>query len=137
MLFLIFDKNEKMETKYILELNGVKIGYTEFEYADPPMGVVHGKMIFEGIDSPYEFFKNHCKKFNVQINSDFPNEKFIDIVVIPQLKVFLQNGNQLEGWGGAVTGMDSDGFEIQFGGVSSELMQTEFRDHFKKYYEQE
>ncbi|QOG04763.1 hypothetical protein [Flavobacterium sp. MDT1-60] len=126
-----------MEIKYILELNGIIIGYTEFEFADPPMGVVHGKIIFDEIDSPYDFFKNHCKKFNVQINTDFPNEKFIDTAIIPQLKVFLQNENQLHGWGGAISGMDSDEFEIQFGGISSELMQTEFKHHYIRYYKHE
>jgi hypothetical protein len=74
---------EKMEVKYILELDGVNIGYTEFEYADPPMGVVHGKIIFDGIDSPYNLFRNHCEKYKIQINSDFPKEKFIDTVVFP------------------------------------------------------
>lgn len=123
-----------MVSKYILELNGINIGYTEFESADPPMGVVHGKIIFDGIDSPYDLFRNHCKNFNVQINSDFPKEKFIDTVVIPELKILLQNGGQLPGWGGAITGMDSDQFEIQFGGITSELMQTEFKHHFLKYY---
>ena len=137
MLFLIYDKNEKMDTKYTLELDGVKIGYTEFEYADPPMGVVHGKIIFDGIESPYDFFLNHCRKFNIEITTDFPEDKLITTCIIPQLKIILENGNQLQGWGGTIEGVDSDGFEIQFGGVSSELMQTEFRDHFKKYYEQE
>ena len=123
-----------MEIKYILELDGVNIGYTEFEYADPPMGVVHGKIIFDGIDSPYNLFRNHCEKYKIQINSDFPKEKFIDTVVIPELKILLQNGSQLPGWGAAITGMDSDEFEIQFGGIASELMQTESKHHFLKYY---
>ena len=35
---------------------------------------------------------------------------------------------------GAITGMDSDDFEIQFGGISSELMRSEFEQHYKKYY---
>jgi hypothetical protein len=95
-----------MEIKYILELDGVIIGYTEFEFADPPMGVVHGKIIFDGIDSPYNFFKNHCKKFNIEITSDFPEDKLITTYIIPQLKVILENGNQLQGWGGAIEGMD-------------------------------
>ncbi|MNL21981.1 hypothetical protein D3C87_1432980 [compost metagenome] len=93
-----------MEIKYILELDGVIIGYTEFEFADPPMGVVHGKIIFDGIDSPYNFFKNHCKKFNIEITSDFPEDKLITTYIIPQLKVILENGNQLQGWGGAIEG---------------------------------
>ena len=126
-----------MKRLYTLELNNKRIGFTEFEYADTPMGVVYGKITFEEIESPYELFKNHCVKYNVQINSDDFNERFIDTVVIPQLKVYLKNGKELKGWGGAITGMDSDDFEIQFGGISSELMQTEFEHHYKKYYEKE
>lgn len=126
-----------MERKYILKLDGEIIGYTKFEYADVPMGIVHGKIIFKGIDSPYDFFKNHCVKFDVQINSDCPEDQFIDTVVIPQLEIFLENGEFLKGWGGAISGLGKDDFEIQFGGITSELMQTEFNRHFVKYYGEE
>jgi hypothetical protein len=125
-----------MKKHYILEVNNLRIGYTEFEFADAPMGVVYGKIIFDKIQSPYTFFKNHCLNHNVQINDDDPNERIIDTVVIPQLKVFLENGEELKGWGGAITGMDSDFFEIQFGGITSELMQTEFENHYKEYFGQ-
>jgi len=46
----------------------------------------------------------------------------------------LQNGEELRGWGGTITGMESDIFEIQFGGISSELMQSEFEHHYTGYY---
>ena len=123
-----------MKKLYSLELDKKRIGYTEFEYADTPMGVVHGKIIFEEIESPYELFKNHCVMYNVQMNMNDLDERLIDTVVIPQLKVYLNNGEELKGWGGAITGMDSDDFEIQFGGISSELMRSEFEQHYKKYY---
>jgi hypothetical protein len=29
---------------YNIELNGVKIGKTDFEFVDTPMGVIHGKI---------------------------------------------------------------------------------------------
>ncbi len=131
---MISDKEVRMASKYILELNGVNIGYTKFEFADPPMGVVFGKIIFDEIDSPYELFKNHCIKFNVELIADFYKDRLISTYNIPQLKVFLPNGNQLEGWGGAITGMDSDEFQIEFSGVSYEIMRTEFKHHFLKYY---
>ena len=41
---------------------------------------------------------------------------------------------KLLGWGAAITVMEPDDFEIQFGGVSSELMQTEFEHHHREYY---
>ena len=119
---------------YRIELNGVKIGTTDFEFADTPMGVIHGKINFENLESPYELFKSHCKKHNVVINQDDKEFKFIDTQVIPELKVYLENGTELNGWGGAITGMEKDDFEIQFGGITSELMQMEFKHHYDKYY---
>lgn len=123
-----------MEKKYLLELDGKNIGYTKFEYADVPMGVIHGKVIFEEIDSPYNFFKEHCLKFKVELNSDIPEDRLIATRIIPQLKVFLENEYQLEGLGGTVTVMEPDDYEIEFYGITSELMQTEFKHHFDNYY---
>ncbi len=125
-----------MKKKYIIEVNNERIGYTEFEYADTPMGVVHGKIIFDDIQSPYDFFKTHCLKNNIQVNIDYPSERIIDTVVIPKLKVYLENGDELKGWGGAITGMDSDCFEIQFGGITHELMKSEFESHYIEYYKE-
>ena len=125
---------EKFRNKYFLELDKIRIGYTEFEYADVPMGVIHGKIIFENIHSPFELFQTHCTKFNVQMNDNDINLRLIDTVVIPQLKVYKNGHEELKGWGGAITRMDSDEFEIQFGGITSELMQKEFESHFQEYY---
>lgn len=124
-----------MRKKYILELNKIRIGYTEFEYADVPMGIIHGKIIFENLQSPFELFRTHCLKFNIGMNENDSNLRLIDTVVIPQLKVYIENNEELKGWGGAIIGMDSDDFEIQFGGITSELMQKEFEHHYKEYYE--
>ncbi len=51
-----------MKNTYIIELDKKRIGYTEFEFENPPMGVVHGKIIFNNLESPYELFRNHCLK---------------------------------------------------------------------------
>ncbi len=98
------------------------------------MGVVHGRINFENVESPYELIRNHCKKFKVQINQDEPEYNFIDTVVIPELKVYLENGTELNGWGGAITGMEKDDFEIQFGGIDYQIMQTEFAHHYYEYF---
>jgi hypothetical protein len=126
---------EKFKNKYFLELDKTRIGYTEFEYADVPMGVIHGKIIFENTNSPFELFQTHCTKFNVEINDNDIILRLIDTVVIPQLKVYTENNEELKGWDGAITGMDSNEFEIQFSGITSEIMQKEFGSHFKEYYE--
>ena len=123
-----------MNKKYNIELNKVKIGTTNFEFADVPMGVVHGKIYFENIESPYEHFKNHCTKFDVQLIDNDSNLKSIDTGIIPDLKVFLENGIELIGWGASIIGMDNVEYEIQFSGISAEIMQTEFKHHFDEYY---
>jgi hypothetical protein len=63
------------------------------------------------------------------------NLRLIDTVEIPQLKVYKDNNEELKGWSGAITGMDCDVFEIQFGGITGNLMEKEFQHHFKEYYE--
>jgi hypothetical protein len=123
-----------LNKKYNIELNKVKIGTTNFEFADVPMGVVHGKIFFENVESPYEFFKSHCTKFNVQLNCDEPELKSIDTGIISDLKVYLENGMELIGWGAAIIGMDDEEYEIQFSGISTEIMQTEFKHHYNQYY---
>jgi len=123
-----------LNKKYNIELNKVKIGTTNFEFADVPMGVVHGKIYFENIESPYEHFKNHCTKFDVQLIDNDSNLKSIDTGIIPDLKVFLENGIELIGWGASIIGMDNVDYEIQFSGISAEIMQTEFKHHFDEYY---
>ena len=98
------------------------------------MGVIHGKINFKNVDSPYELFKSHCEKYKITINQDDKEFKFIDTQVIPELKIYLENGTELNSWGAAITGMEKDDFEIQFGGITSELMQTEFKHHYDEYY---
>lgn len=78
-------------------MNSIDIGITNFEFADVPMGIVYGKIIFNNIKSPYELFKNHCLKYNIQINVDEAEERLIDTVVIPQLKVYTQSNIELKG----------------------------------------
>lgn len=120
---------------FYLELDGKRIGHTEFEYADPPMGVVHGKILFDEIKSPYAFIRDHCIKNNIHIYIDEPDEHMIGAHIIPQLKVFTKKGSELMGSGGAISGMDSDDFIIEFYGVPSEVMETLFAHHSRKYDE--
>lgn len=42
--------------KYSVELNEKYIGYTFLEKHNASMGVVMGKIFFEEIESPYDFF---------------------------------------------------------------------------------
>ena len=101
-----------MKKTYHIKLNGVKIGTTDFEFADTPIEVVFGKVKFENISSPYDLIKEHCLKNGIGINDDYPEDKFINTMVIPELKILDKDQNELKGWGAYFIGMDSDGFEI-------------------------
>lgn len=127
----------RVKKTYDIKLNGVKIGTTDFEFADTSMGVVFGKVKFEKINSPYELIKEHCIENRIGINDDYPEDKFINTMIIPELKVFDIEQNELKGWGAYFIGMDSDGFEIQFGGITADLMQSEFKHHYDEYYKTE
>ncbi|MDO3696013.1 hypothetical protein QVZ41_14265 [Wenyingzhuangia sp. chi5] len=126
-----------MKKTYHIELDGMKIGTTQFESADTPMGVVYGKLNFENINSPYELIKQYCLKNKVGINNDYPEDKFINTMIIPELKVFDSERKELKGLGAYIIGMESEEFEIQFGGITSDLMQSEFKHHYDQYYKAE
>lgn len=127
-----------MKRTYLIELNGLKIGTTKLESADVPMGVLHGKINFENVVSPYNLFKNHCEKYGVTINQIDEKHKFIDTQIIPELKIYLENGEELEGLGGAICGMErDDDIEIQFSGVDYKIMKTEFVHHYFEYFKDE
>jgi hypothetical protein len=57
--------------------------------------------------------------------------------VIPELKVYSENGTEMNSWGGAITGLDNEEYEIQFGGITSDLMKKEFKYHYDEYYGKE
>ena len=126
-----------MKNRYRIEIEGNLIGTTYFEFADVPMGVLYGKINFLNTISPYKFIKSHCVLNKVQINMDDEKLKLIDTVVIPELKIYDDQNIELIGWGGAITGIekqDDIDFEIQFGGVESELMKTKFPNHYYEYF---
>jgi hypothetical protein len=119
---------------YEIQLNGIRIGTTEFESADPAMGVVSGKITFENIKSGYAFFKDYCLKNKVIISTDYPEDKFIDTQVIPELKVLTENKTELKGFGAFITGFDAEEFEITVGGIDSEFYKIEFSKHYNEYF---
>ena len=123
-----------MNKIYHIQLNGLLIGTTELEKADAPMGVVLGLIKFNGIASPYEFFKDYCLKHKIIINTDDPEFEFIDTQVISELKVFRQDGMEVKGVAGnTITGMKDEGYEISIMGISYPFYEEEFPHHVKEY----
>lgn len=65
-----------MKKTYDIKLSGVKIGTTDFEFADTPMGVVHGKINFENVKSPYElnYYRLKTDRFEVRLKPTKVNQ---------------------------------------------------------------
>mgnify|MGYP007079508136 CR=1 FL=1 len=101
-----------MNKTYNIYLKEVLIGTTELEKADAPMGVAFGLIEFNGIESPYEFFKEYCLNNQIELASDFPEDKLISTMSIPELKIRSDNGIEIKGVGNQITGMDNEEYEI-------------------------
>lgn len=126
-----------MKTKqYKLFLDDKLIGTTEFEKADAPMGTVFGQIHLINITSGYEYFKNHCSENNIELTTDYPEDKLIATQTIKNLKVLNANGIEINALGNQISGMDSDDFEITMVGVSYPLFEEEFSNHVKTYRNQ-
>ena len=118
------------KTNYNIVLEGKKIGTSKLEKADAPMGVAYGLIEFNGIEKPYEFFKEYCLKHNIVINTDDSEFEFIDTQVISELKVFRQDGFEIKGIAGnAIAGMKGEGYEISILGISYPFYEEEFPHH--------
>lgn len=122
-----------MNNIYNIILNGLLIGTTELEKADAPMGVVFGLIEFDGIESPYEFFKEYCLNKQIELASDYPEDKMISTMSIPELKITTDNGIEIKGVGNQITGMDNEEYEISIFGIQYPFYEKEFPHHVKEY----
>ena len=121
---------------YDIFLDNKKIGATELEKADAPMGVVFGHVTFDDIISGYDFLKTYCVKNNIVIITDYPEDKLIGTANIPNLKVVNPNGIEIKGQVTNIEGMDSNVFEIVICGISYPFFEEEFPHHVKTYNHQ-
>ncbi|AIM37237.1 hypothetical protein KO02_11460 [Sphingobacterium sp. ML3W] len=121
---------------YDVFLDNKKIGATELEKADAPMGVVFSRLTLDHIDSGYDFLKTYCLTNNILIITDYPDEKFIGTADIPNLKVVNPNGIEIKGQVSNIEGMDNDVFEITIFGVPYPFFEEEFPHHVKIYNDQ-
>ncbi len=124
-----------MNKTYDIFLDENKIGTTELEKADAPMGVVFGKVMFDSIVSGYDFFKAYCVTNHIEIITDYPDDRLIATSDIPTLRVINQNGIEIKGQGINIEGMDSDNFDITILGISYPFYEEEFPHHVKAYNE--
>lgn len=118
---------------YDIILDNNKLGTTELENADAPMGVVFGQINFIHINSGYDFLKKYCLTNNIQIISDYPDEKLIATADIPTIKVVDTNGIEIKGQGTNIEGMDNDVFQVTILGIPYPFFEEEFPHHRKAY----
>jgi len=129
-----FSRHQTMTKKlYNIFLDDNKIGTTEFEKADAPMGGVFGKINFINISSGYDFFKTYCATNNIELVTDYPEDKLILTRTINNLTVKNEQGIEIKGAGNQISGMDSDEFEISLEGVPYPFYEEEFPHHVKAY----
>jgi hypothetical protein len=124
-----------MNKSYDVLLDGQKIGTTQLEKADAPMGVVFGEIIFDDKKWDYAFIKAYCKATNVELLDDYPEDRLISTRTIETLTVKGENGIEIKGMGNQICGMDSEGFEISIEGISYPFYEEEFPHHVKAYNE--
>ncbi|MEO7990063.1 MAG: hypothetical protein ABI663_11005 [Chryseolinea sp.] len=121
-----------MEKIYDILLDEKVIGTTQLEKADPPMGMVFGRIDFLVIDSGYNFFKEYCTKNKIEF-TDHPEDKLILTRTIPNMKVLNSMGDEIKGQGCNISGMDSDEFEVNIEFVPYPFYGEEFPHHVKEY----
>lgn len=119
---------------YKIYIKDKLIGTSKLEKADAPMGVVFGE-INSLIQLDYEFLKNNCKTNNIELASDYEEDKLLSTRTIDQLKVINDAGIEIKGVGNQITGMDNEGFEISIEGIPYPFYAEEFPHHRKAYDE--
>jgi hypothetical protein len=122
--------------KYTVKLYDIVIGYTQLEKADPPLGLVAGKIELENIDSGYDFFSVYCKETESLINVDYPDFKFIDAENIRGLNLFTTNDELISGKTITIRGFDSDSFEVEVIGIQKNIYESLFPAHIDAYENQ-
>jgi len=118
---------------YDIFLDNNKIGTTELKKGDPPMGGVFGKITFVNISSGYDFFKTYCVTNDIELVTDYPEDRLILTRTINNLAVKNELGIEIKGVGNQISGMDSDEFEISLEGVPYPFYEEEFPHHVKAY----
>jgi hypothetical protein len=122
-----------MNKVYSIFLDNIMIGTTQFEKADAPMGVVFGLIEFVDSKMGYDFIKDYCTKKQIDLVSDYPEDKLISTRTIDGLKVVNNAGVEIKGLGNQIDGMDSEGFEISIEGIPYPFYGEEFPNHVIDY----
>jgi hypothetical protein len=117
-----------MSKIYDILLNDIKIGTTELEHADVPMGVVFGRINFVSTQSGYGFFLEYCLKNSIEFQHD-AETRLIQTRSITGLRILDTTGYEIKGKACSISGMDDDGFEVYVEAVPFPFYSEEFQHH--------
>jgi hypothetical protein len=128
------DRPFSMNKTYNIFLDQKKIGTTELEKADVPMGVLFGQIHLLDIQDGYNFFKDYCVK-NIIGVTKYPDERIISTRHIPNFQVIDCDKTEIKGIAISVAGQGNDDFEITIEGIPHLLFISKFGHHIAKYKE--
>lgn len=118
--------------EYKIFLDGKFIGITNLEFADVPMGMVYGKIIFSELENPYLFFKEYC--INNEIEYSFiEDEKYINTFTLKNMKIIYNENSELMG-NCSISGFGND-FQIDVYDITETIMKNLFLSHYYDYYD--
>jgi len=117
-----------MSKIYDILLDDIKIGTTELEHADVPMGVVFGRINFVSIKSGYDFFREYCLKNNIHFQYDAETRQ-IQTRSITGLRILDTTGYEIKGEGCSISGIDDDYFEVCVEAIPFPFYGEEFQHH--------
>jgi hypothetical protein len=123
-----------MSDSYNIILGGIHIGTTALEHADPPMGIVFGKIRFRDSSFNFRYFKHYCTTAGIAF-SGCDDDIFISTYHIPDLKVINSSNSAIKGLSTTIEGADSDGFNIYVIGIDATDYEFEFPAHVRAYKE--
>jgi len=71
--------------EHSIYLGNYKLGTTQLEKADAPMGVVFGVIKFIEKSKGYNFIKDYCNSNNIELASEYPDDNFVSTMTIDSL----------------------------------------------------
>ena len=118
---------------YKIFLDDKEIGTSLLEKADAPMGVVIGKLNFIETKFGYDFLKKYCENNQIELAYDYPENKMISTMSIPNLKITNDYGIEIKGIGNQISGMDNEEYQIEIFGIPYPFYEEEFPIHVAEY----
>ncbi len=97
------------------------------------MGVVIGELRFTDQKFGYDSLKEYCENNQIELASDYPEDKMISTMNISELKITNDKGIEIKGVGNQITGMDNEEYEISIFGIPYPFYEEEFPHHVKDY----